>query len=511
MTGNLIWIITDSGIRSLGCNIGSGLMVATGKALHNGGPGNMVIAYAILCSCVGASLQTLAEMTIAFPVSGNFINYAHRWLDPSLAFAAGFAEWLGWTAVSSAEATVFTIIVNYWADSSVHEAVWLTVFMVFCVGLFFLPNKYFVWYEYFAGLLKIFGLIIVIITSIVIVAGGGPTGQVHTGEYWRNLPVFANGFQGFSSCMLLALWAVGDQVFVGILNGEAESPRISMAHATKLIPYRNALLYMISVVFCTLLVPLNDERLFGGQGAAASPFVIAMNDAGIKGVPDFFNVVIMIGIAGVAVESIYISSRVLRAMAEQGLIPRFLAAVDKRGRPRWSLAITLAIAVMLTYINLSNTGAVVFTWLSSITSSSFFIVWMVICLTSWRFRAALKAQNDPLFRDLYAYQCWAWPLPTIWLSVCCVLLLICCIYVGLIPIGSSTASVYSFFQYMIGVVIVVAFTILHKICYRTKFQDAATADLKTGRHILTVTEITMLDAYYQMPTWRRFLSYVKGT
>ena len=34
-------------------------------------------------------------MTIAFPVSGNYIDYADRWVDPSLAFGAGLAEWLG--------------------------------------------------------------------------------------------------------------------------------------------------------------------------------------------------------------------------------------------------------------------------------------------------------------------------------------------------------------------------------------------------------------------------------
>lgn len=82
-------------IISLGSNIGSGLFIATGKALANGGPGNMVVAYGIVCICVWSVLQTLAEMTIAFPVSGNFIDYADRWVDPALAFGAGFAEWLG--------------------------------------------------------------------------------------------------------------------------------------------------------------------------------------------------------------------------------------------------------------------------------------------------------------------------------------------------------------------------------------------------------------------------------
>ena len=57
----------------------------------------MVIAYLLVCSCVWAVLQSLSEMTIAFPTSGNYIDYADRWVDPALAFGAGFAEWLGKT------------------------------------------------------------------------------------------------------------------------------------------------------------------------------------------------------------------------------------------------------------------------------------------------------------------------------------------------------------------------------------------------------------------------------
>lgn len=56
----------------------------------------MVLAYLMVCSCVWAVLQSLSEMTVAFPVSGNYIDYADRWVDPALAFGAGFAEWLGW-------------------------------------------------------------------------------------------------------------------------------------------------------------------------------------------------------------------------------------------------------------------------------------------------------------------------------------------------------------------------------------------------------------------------------
>lgn len=55
----------------------------------------MLLAYFMICIGIWGNLQTLTEMTIAFPTSGNYIDYAGRWVDPALAFGAGFAEWLG--------------------------------------------------------------------------------------------------------------------------------------------------------------------------------------------------------------------------------------------------------------------------------------------------------------------------------------------------------------------------------------------------------------------------------
>lgn len=72
-------------------------------------------------------------------------------------------------------------------------------------------------------------------------------------------------------------------------------------------------------------------------------------------------------------------------------------------------------------------------WFVSITSASFFINWMIVAFTSWRFRKTLAAQNDPLFSGLYAWKSSMWPLAPVWLMSVCVLLLICCFYVGAKP------------------------------------------------------------------------------
>lgn len=111
-------------MMSLGGQIGAGLFISTGKNLRDGGPAGIFLAFAVVCSCVFAVLQTVSEMTIAFPVSGNFIEYADRFVDPALAFAAGISMWLGWTAIVAAEAVFFATIVNYWAQNSINDVVW---------------------------------------------------------------------------------------------------------------------------------------------------------------------------------------------------------------------------------------------------------------------------------------------------------------------------------------------------------------------------------------------------
>lgn len=159
--------------------------------------------------------------------------------------------------------------------------------------------------------------------------------------------------KGFGHAALLATWAVGDQIFIGIMGGEAQNPRFSMGHATKLVPYRVIFVYMACVMLITLLIPSDNDQLLGGSGITASPFVLSIQLVGIPYVSSILNAGIMCGILAISAESIYLSSRILRTMGNQKLVPEWVAQVDRRGRPVRSLIITCVTAVVLTYINLS--------------------------------------------------------------------------------------------------------------------------------------------------------------
>lgn len=148
---------------------------------------------------------------------------------------------------------------------------------------------------------------------------------------------------------------MADQVFVTIMGGEASSPRLSISRAAKTVPVRVTTLFLLTLLFSSLLISPNDPRLFGGSSPNQSPFTIAMYDAGIHGFDQFLRVLIVLSCFGFGAEAIYIASRILRALSHQGLIPPFIAAkVDSRGRPIWSLIITGCVSIALTYINLSG-------------------------------------------------------------------------------------------------------------------------------------------------------------
>lgn len=152
----------------------------------------------------------------------------------------------------------------------------------------------------------------------------------------------------------MAIWAIGDQGFIGVMGGEASSPRYSMGRASNLVPLRISLMYLGCVIFIGVLVPSDEPNLLSSSGVGPSPFVISAKNAGLVGIPDLINVCMIIGILAIALESIYLPSRILRTMSVQGLLPARIAKCDDRGRPRWALAITTVVGVVLSYLNLSS-------------------------------------------------------------------------------------------------------------------------------------------------------------
>lgn len=71
-------------------SIGTGLFVASGRALSQGGPAAVILVYLLTGGMLWVTMQALGEMAVVFPVAGSFSAYSTRFLDPSWGFAMGW-------------------------------------------------------------------------------------------------------------------------------------------------------------------------------------------------------------------------------------------------------------------------------------------------------------------------------------------------------------------------------------------------------------------------------------
>lgn len=246
-------------------------------------------------------------------------------------------------------------------------------------------------------MIKIAACLGFIILGIVINCGGvGDRGYIGS-KFWRDPGAFRNGFNGFAGVFVVAAFSFGGTELVGLAAAESANPRKAIPTASKQVFWRIAFFYIINLFIVGLILRSDDERLLNSSGAntKASPFVLAIQDAGIKVLPSIMNGVITIAVISVANSCAFGSTRTMQALAQQGMAPKFLAYIDKAGRPLWCVLIQLAFGA-LGYLGCAAEGTTVFNWLLAISGLSYFFIWGSICLTHIRFRYVWKAQGYTL-------------------------------------------------------------------------------------------------------------------
>lgn len=101
---------------AIGGAIGTGLFIGSGKVLANGGPASVLIAYALIGGMIYSTVHALGELAVTFPVSGAFVTYNTRFMDPSWSFAMAWNYAMQWLVVMPLELVAAAITVQYWDE-----------------------------------------------------------------------------------------------------------------------------------------------------------------------------------------------------------------------------------------------------------------------------------------------------------------------------------------------------------------------------------------------------------
>ncbi|KAG6364902.1 hypothetical protein INS49_006506 [Diaporthe citri] len=473
---------------AIGGAIGAGLFVGSGSALHTGGPASLVICYSIIGVMLLFTCQALAELAVLYPVNGAFYNYVVRFIDPSWGFAMGWDYAISWLTILPFELVAASITISYWRDD-LNMGIWVAVFLVVLATIQIFGVRGYGEVEFVLSMIKIAACTGFIILGIVINCGGVGNQGYLGAKFWRDPGAFQNGFNGFCSVFVVAAFAFGGTELVGLAAAESANPRKAIPLATKQVFWRIFFFYVVNLFIVGLIIPSNDERLLGSSGAntKASPFVLAIEDAGIKVLPSIFNAVITLAVISVANSCTFGSTRTMQAMAEQGMAPKFLSYVDKSGRPIWCIVVQLCFG-LLAFIGEASSQSTIFTWLLSLSGLSYFFVWGTICATHIRFRKAWKQQGYSL--DLIPYK----PTLGVWGSwigfFLCGLCLIATFYSSLYPSPDATPDPEYFFQQYLAAPVVLALYLFWKVYSREwrLLVPIHEIDLMAGARLHSVTE-----------------------
>jgi amino acid transporter len=380
--------------------------------INRNSPASILIAYTAVGFLVYIVMTALGEMAAWIPHGSGFAGYATRFCDPALGFALGWTYWCKYIITTPNQLTASALIIQEWVSAErVNPGIWILIFLVVICAINYFGIKFFGELEFWLSSFKVVTIVGVILLSFILAVGGGP-GDATGFKYYSKPGAFkeyiakgdAGRFYGFWSSLVNAVFAYLGTELIGVTVGEAQNPRKTIPRAIKLTFYRILFFYCLSVFFLGMLVPYDSPELaFAAKartGSAASPFVVAIKLAGIKALPDILNACILVFTFSASNSDLYIASRTIYGLAEEGHAPKIFRWTDKRGVPVPALAIS-ALFCCTAFMNAADDSKTVFGYFVNLTTIFGLLSWISLLVSHIWFVRARRAQG--ITNDQMAY------------------------------------------------------------------------------------------------------------
>ncbi|PYI20541.1 amino acid transporter [Aspergillus violaceofuscus CBS 115571] len=467
-------------MMTFGAGIGTGLWVGTGTALKYAGPGGIAIAYTITAMVVYLQYISVGEMTTYKPVHGGFIRQCIEYVEPAFGFAVGINFWFSWVICIPAEITAAVSVLEFWPQTQVVPlAAYITIFLVVIALANSFGVRLYGHVEYVMSFVKCLAIIVMIFFMIIMTSGGIPAthGAIEF-RYWRSPGALNNGIKGISKAFVQALFSFGGGEHIAVIAGEARDPRRTIKKTVYPVFWRMFAFFVVNIWLMGMCVPYNDEDLVNGSGTLGSPFVIAIERAGVMWLAHIINGFIFLTVISCGITSTYIASRSLTALSDMKIIHSVFGRKDSAGRPYVSLAISTALGGGLAYLNCNDTGAVVYSWFSSLVSVSTLFQWSSIFISHIQFRRGLAAQG--ISTQSLPFRAPAAPYLQYFALVIVLFIAGCEFYLACFPFGEK-GSAKSWFSTYIAAPLFFMDYFGYKIYYRSKLVQPTEMDFTAAQ------------------------------
>lgn len=368
-------------MMTLGGTIGTGLFLSSGYTIGEAGPGGAIVAYLVAGLLMYLVMVCLGELSLVMPVSGSFQAHATKFIGPATGYMVGWVYWMSWGTTVGSEFTAAGILMQRWfPDTPVW--IWSAIFVVLLFSLNALTSKAFGETEYWFAGIKVMAVLL-----FIIVGGAAIFGFISMGD--KPAPLFSNftgegglfpnGFTGVFITMMTVIYAFqGSEVF-GVAAGETEEPEKSIPKSIRNIVFRLLIFYVAAMIVLAAIVPWKEA------GLMESPFVTVFDMVGIPYAADIMNFVILTALLSVGNSGLFVSTRILYSMSQEGMTHSIFSKLTKRGVPLYALLVTLGFALLSLLSSLIAPGTV-FLLLYSVSAIGGTLAWCIIAWAQYNFR-----------------------------------------------------------------------------------------------------------------------------
>ncbi len=397
LTSRQVTMISIAGI------IGAGLFIGSSKAIAAAGPA-ILISYTFTGLLVLVVMRMLGEMAVSQPDTGSFSTYADRAIGRWAGFTIGWLYWWYWVLVIPVEAIAGANILNSWLPA-VPEWIFSfgIVFLLTITNLFSVKN--FGAFEFWFSIVKVVAIIAFIILGVWAVTGKLPTANANVGgidKLWSVGGFMPHGFGAVIGGVLVTVFSFFGAEIVSIAASESENPEVQITRATKLVVYRIALFYIVSIFLVVALVPWNDPRL-----VEVGSFQRALEIMNIPWAKPVVDVVVLVAVCSCMNSALYTSSRMLFSLGKRGDAPASTCTISQAGVPRVAVIGSTLAGFAGCLANYFFPGQV-FSLLLSSTGAFGLVLYLVIAFTQLRMRHQMNMRGETPKLKMWLYPWLTW-------------------------------------------------------------------------------------------------------
>ncbi|KAG8630495.1 hypothetical protein KVT40_002114 [Elsinoe batatas] len=479
-------------LLAIGGSIGTALFVSIGSGLNRGGPGSLFIAYTVYACFLALVNNCIAEMSTLHPVSGGFVRLAGHFVDDAWGTMAGWNFFFYEALLIPFEITAINLVLTFWSDNIPVAAICAACIVLYA-AINILAVRVFGEAEFWLSGGKVILIFLVFSFTFVTMVGGNPDRDAYGFRYWRDPGAFAEHlstgslgrFEGFLAALWSASFTVVGPEYIAMAAAETQRPRRYIKTAFKTVYWRFGIFFIIGALCIGIVIPYNDPTLdgilngeSGGSGtAAASPYVIAMNNLRIEGLPHVVNALLLTSIFSAGNTYTYCATRTLYSLALEGRAPKILRKCTRNGVP-WAAFLVVICFPFLSFLQVSNGSYRVLNILVSLITAGGITNYIVMSVTYIFFYKACQVQgvdrrSFPYYGRFQPYSAY---IGLGWMSFVV-------IFYGYATFRTTFSAETFFSNYTIQIIMPIIF-IGWKLIKKTKFVKPHEADLVWERPVV---------------------------